>query len=255
MPNRILKESICTSDTVAALASVEAETLFYRLLVTVDDFGCYDGRTSVIRARCFPLALDRVSPTDIDNWMSDLERVGLLTRYESDGRPYICMAKWMNHQRLRATRRRWPEPPVNNLLADDSNSLSSDCQMTADCGLNPNPNPNPNPKRNPRETPPTEDGQRLARILLDLIAANHPTNPVSKLSGSGRQRRLVSWAEEIDRAVRLDGRTAVELEAIIRWAQADDFWTTNLLSPKNLRKSDKLWTDFTKSKPARSKYD
>ena len=37
MPSRILKESICTSESLAYL-SAEAEVLFYRLIVKVDDF-------------------------------------------------------------------------------------------------------------------------------------------------------------------------------------------------------------------------
>ena len=40
MPSRILKESICTSESLAHL-SAEAEVLFYRLIVKVDDFGLY----------------------------------------------------------------------------------------------------------------------------------------------------------------------------------------------------------------------
>ena len=43
MPSRILKESICTSESLAYL-SAEAEVLFYRLIVKADDFGLYYGR-------------------------------------------------------------------------------------------------------------------------------------------------------------------------------------------------------------------
>lgn len=38
MPNRILKESITTSETLDSL-SAEEERLFYRLLVICDDYG------------------------------------------------------------------------------------------------------------------------------------------------------------------------------------------------------------------------
>jgi hypothetical protein len=36
--------------------------------------------------------------------------------------------------------------------------------------------------------------------------------------------------------LRLDGRTEDEVEAAMRWAQADDFWSSNILSPDKLRK-------------------
>lgn len=40
VPNRIIKESICTSEDIAGL-SMGAEILFYHLMVKVDDFGVY----------------------------------------------------------------------------------------------------------------------------------------------------------------------------------------------------------------------
>ena len=54
MPNRILKESVCTSDSIYALTWFE-ECLFYRLIVNCDDFGRFDGRVAVIKNRLFPL--------------------------------------------------------------------------------------------------------------------------------------------------------------------------------------------------------
>ena len=43
------------------------------------------------------------------------------------------------------------------------------------------------------------------------------------------------WAVEIERIMRLDGRTAGEIEAVIRWAHADSFWSGVILSPRGLR--------------------
>ena len=54
MPNRIIKESICRSDTINSLSCFE-EVLFYRLIVACDDYGRFDGRPSVIKGYCFPL--------------------------------------------------------------------------------------------------------------------------------------------------------------------------------------------------------
>ena len=45
MPNRILKESICTNEQIDGLTAFE-ETVFYRLIVICDDFGRFDGRIS-----------------------------------------------------------------------------------------------------------------------------------------------------------------------------------------------------------------
>ena len=46
MPNRVIKESICTSDTLDHL-SADEERFFYRLLVQVDDFGGHGGRVVI----------------------------------------------------------------------------------------------------------------------------------------------------------------------------------------------------------------
>ena len=39
----------------------------------------------------------------------------------------------------------------------------------------------------------------------------------------------------MDKLIRIDLRDALEVEACIRWSQADDFWKSNILSPAKLR--------------------
>lgn len=114
MPNRILKESICTSETIDGL-SAEAEVLWYRLLVQCDDFGRYDARPCVIRARCFPLRLDRVSDQDVMSWMQELVRAGLLWIYTAEGREWVQITTWRKHQQVRATKSKYPDPPSDAL--------------------------------------------------------------------------------------------------------------------------------------------
>lgn len=111
MPNRILKESICTSATLDAL-SAEEETFFYRLIVQCDDYGRMDGRAPVLRARCFPLRLDRVSDADVTAWLAALVRAGLVRLYEVDGRAYLEMVTFTKAQQVRARRSKYPDPPA-----------------------------------------------------------------------------------------------------------------------------------------------
>lgn len=54
MPDRIIKESICTSDTLNALSDFE-ERFWWRLVVNCDDYGRFDARTAVLKSRLFPL--------------------------------------------------------------------------------------------------------------------------------------------------------------------------------------------------------
>jgi len=110
MPNRILFERICTSDTIDQL-SAEEERFFYRLMVQVDDYGRFDARPAVLRARCFPLQLDKVRDEDISRWLGRLVEVDLVRLYTFDNQPFLFIVKWEKHQRMRAKTSRFPDPP------------------------------------------------------------------------------------------------------------------------------------------------
>ncbi|MCW7076398.1 MAG: hypothetical protein OCU18_03790 [Candidatus Syntrophoarchaeum sp.] len=73
----------------------------------------------------------------------------------------------------------------------------------------------------------------LSRLLFSLIQKNNPKAKKPDLQG---------WCRHIDLAIRVDGRTPEELEEVIRWCQADAFWSANILSTAGLRKQfDRLW--------------
>lgn len=99
MPNRILKESICRSDTIDQLTWFE-EVLFYRLIVSCDDYGRFDGRPAIIRGTCFPLK--DITNKTIADALQKLTSVGLVREYYVQGRPYLHMATWGDHQQVRS---------------------------------------------------------------------------------------------------------------------------------------------------------
>jgi len=86
MPNRLLKEGIVDSEKINAL-SAEDEVFFYRLLVVADDFGLMDARPAIVRARCFPLK-ESLSAAKVEGWLARLNSVGLIARYEVDGKQW-----------------------------------------------------------------------------------------------------------------------------------------------------------------------
>lgn len=106
MPNRIIKESICRSEEIDSLSWFE-EVLFYRLIVICDDFGRYDGRSKIIKGSCFPLK--NVTEKDIDKALGKLSAVGLVRVYETQGRPYLQLVTWADHQRIRNQKSKYPE--------------------------------------------------------------------------------------------------------------------------------------------------
>jgi len=121
MPNRILKESICTSETIDQLTEAE-ENFFYRLIVNCDDFGRLDARPSVVRAKLYPLRLDSVTDKDILARLKKLQQVGLIFIYEVDGRPYLQVKTWDRHQQKRAKHSKYPSPSestCNHMISDE----------------------------------------------------------------------------------------------------------------------------------------
>ncbi len=133
MPNRIIKESVCTSDSIDKLSWFE-EVLFYRLIVNCDDYGRFDARPSIIKSRLFPLK-ETLTIKTVSGAIKKLEIAGLVTLYVFEGRPYLYLPTWDHHQSVRAKRSKFPAPE-NGLHASESNCM----QMHADesiCSRNP----------------------------------------------------------------------------------------------------------------------
>lgn len=108
MPNRILKESICASDSIDQLSWFE-EVLFYRLIVNCDDFGRYDGRPAIIKNRLFPLK-ENLTLKNVSAAINKLASAGLVVLYEFEGKPFLCLPTWNEHQSVRAKRSKYPAP-------------------------------------------------------------------------------------------------------------------------------------------------
>ena len=119
MPNRILKESICTSENIQKLSPFE-EITFYRLIVNCDDYGRMDARPKILIAKLFPLR--NVREDQIVKAMRSLASAELVSPYEVDGRPFVQIVTWSDHQQIRAKRSKYPAPDsiCNQMISDDS---------------------------------------------------------------------------------------------------------------------------------------
>lgn len=145
MPNRILKESICTSDSIDQLSSF-CENFFYRLIVNCDDYGRMDARPKVLAAKLYPLKDIRTE--HIEKALQALASAELVTLYEVDGKPYLQMRTWSAHQTIRAKKSKYPSPDGESGQTKTPANICK--QMHADenkCPRNPiqsNPNRNRN---------------------------------------------------------------------------------------------------------------
>lgn len=151
MPNRILKESICTNEQIDKLSPFD-EIVFYRLIVNADDYGIFDGRPSILRSRLFPLKDIRNS--QIENAIHNLASVELVSTYEVDGKPFVRLLGWERNQQMRARKSKYPGPDGKHMKSDTTcKQLKSD---DIKCSRNPiqsesNPNPTSNPKARARD--------------------------------------------------------------------------------------------------------
>lgn len=109
MPDRIVRAEILTSEAVSLL-SWPAEVFYRRLFSVVDDYGRYDGRSSILRAHLYPLKLDKVSEPDVGKWLTECVNAALVRLYQVAGRPYLEVLKF--GQRVRADKSKWPDPPT-----------------------------------------------------------------------------------------------------------------------------------------------
>lgn len=117
MPNRIIRESICTSDSVDQLSWFE-EVLFYRLIVNCDDFGRFDGRAAVVKNRLFPLK-DNLTLKTVETALHGLANAGLVTLYMFEGKRFLCLPTWGKYQTQRAKVSKYPAPD-DGLQADEN---------------------------------------------------------------------------------------------------------------------------------------
>ena len=156
MPNRILKESICTSENIDQLTPFQ-ESFFYRLMVNCDDYGRMDARPKILASKLYPLR--SLNPGHVTEALKALRKADLIILYEVDGKMFLQMKTWDRHQQIRAKRSKFPayDSICNQLLSDDSICPRNPIQSESNYNPNPNPNPNRNPTRAKREESDKED--------------------------------------------------------------------------------------------------
>ena len=145
MGNRILKESICTSENIDTLSAFQ-ETVFYRLIVNCDDYGRMDARPKLLAAKLFPLKDIRAA--QIEDALRALTSAELVTLYEVDGKPFLQMNTWDRHQQVRAKKSKYPSPDngiltsaniCNQMISDDSKCPRNPIQSESESESKTNP--------------------------------------------------------------------------------------------------------------------
>lgn len=203
MPNRILKESICISESIEELSWFE-EVFFYRLMVHCDDYGRTDGRIAVLKSRLFPLK--SVTEQQMKTAIHKLSTVNMVCSYEVSGKPYLQLVTWQNHQNVRTKKSKYPAPPEESSVEYSSTFASAyNCkQMNSDdiscqplhtnatlIQSNPNQNQNSNPNSNQNPVKVEEKVGKVEKVPYEEILEkfNQIGERFSKIRGIDGNRK------------------------------------------------------------------
>jgi hypothetical protein len=191
MPNRIVREGIIDSSRMEELVrdgGWGAEVFYRRLHQVVDDFGRFDARASVLRARCYPTVLDIVREADVQRWIAACVKAVLVRLYEVDGRAYLEVADF--RQFARAKTSKFPDPPPE-----------MHCNRTADAM-----HMRPYSEAETKAQPPNPPAGGLLDVPVFLKAwekflhhRQEKKKPVTRTNGESMLKKFEEWG--VERAV------------------------------------------------------
>lgn len=115
MPNRMLRDWT-QSDKVDQL-SCQAERFFTRLIMKVDDYGCFYADTRLLKANLFPLKIDKIREADISRWTAECQKAGLIVLYLAVNKKYLQILDFK--QRLDKAKAKFPLPNDSVEIVND----------------------------------------------------------------------------------------------------------------------------------------
>jgi hypothetical protein len=216
------------------------------LLCYSDDDGYFNANHGLVKAAIFPL---RESSVSIHDMLMQLASIGFIRLGKAvDGKHYGQVVKFSQHQRVNR-----PTPSkIKTLAIQWIESVSPHGGLTEDSlqegkgkegkGREENPSSEQEsrsdqggaPTSNKTEKALSREACRLAALLKSEILRNKPGYRITPA-------QIRKWELTADRMLLLDGRTPDQIADLIRWAQHNEFWMTNVLSMDTLReKFDQL---------------
>lgn len=118
MPNRVIKESLRTSESCSQM-SAEVERHWVRgILLGVDDHGCVEITPAILKGAAYPLHPD-VMEQHVMEWNERLEQLGVIRTWTVGFHQYAEVRNWLTHSGRAYTdegkqtrnRRKTPIPP------------------------------------------------------------------------------------------------------------------------------------------------
>ncbi len=125
MPSRMIRDSILRSLTLDRL-TMGAEVMFYRLMVSADDFGIFPADPPLVLSACFPRKVKTLDLRQVERWLQEIGKE-LVCFYRVEGKTFGHFITWAKYQRKRAQHSKYPMPTS----ADMCGHLSADVAREA----------------------------------------------------------------------------------------------------------------------------
>ena len=178
---RSIHPDACDSDKLATLSD-SAERTLWRLITHTDDEGRGEDRPKLLAAKLYPLVDDKTAD-DVDRDLDELQQVGLLVRYQVEGRRYYCIPTFPDWQSPRHPKpSKHPAPDQadatirRNGTANRRNSTAGVGEGVGEGVVNPLSPPAP-----------VDDG-------FDRFWQQYPRGPAGKPGGDGsRKKAHAAW--------------------------------------------------------------
>lgn len=117
MPNRVIRDGLLDSDRYWSV-SIEAQRMFWHMLLLADDYGCMSASATFLRRRCFN---DPPSHEKVAKLLNELQDVDLVRLYEHDRACYAFIPRF--RQRLQLRKLKHPRPP-EAMYQDDAYAVN-----------------------------------------------------------------------------------------------------------------------------------
>lgn len=236
--------------------SPEASLFFPWLIAACDDWGRLSGNARVVKAQTVPV-FDAFTPEIIENFLAIYEATGLIYRYLSEGRPFLCLRpkawwRYQNHipreKRLRDLSK-IPPPPVQHwnstisVSQDEAADLEQETPVNfANSGeiqreeqencssLSPSPSPSPSPSLSTSVVAEPRRRGRPRKEATPRVMVDHPNfaffQVFDEILGSQCTATVLKDRALVANELRFAGYTADQARtALINWPK---IWTVPL---------------------------
>lgn len=258
---RYLKAEFFWDEKIGELP-FEHRLLFQGLWVLADREGRLEDRPKIIKKDVFPY-----DSLDVDSMLEVLSRGGLIDRYSIEGKRYIQVKNFLKHQRPHKEEKSSKIPRMSNdgeppsidreppflkceslpgelgnwgigELGIKKHQVATKKNVTPDFEKLEEILEEPEIKTPEKALVPVEEPETLSQarelsaFFREKILERYPNHLLGK---PGSRSAFEKWPIEIERMLRLDGRSPPDVREMIVWVTAHEFWAANILSASKLR--------------------